>query len=864
MIKVHQNPNVKKERAIIMKKKYQGRNLMNMLDDVKTDEDEQAVIDEVIENTNDEDEQPVIDDTNDEVNDDTTDYDYANMSSEEISKALAVSSKSFITTHGTFGSEENHKMKTAKLDKLMKTLAKSDEFREEIAQRTTPLPVILAVGVLIRATSEGLIADFPEVKKHLDTLSDGDKSLAEEFTHYLKAMSFDIGTVRVKELTNVSLYDFIYRSHGESESASEKLQEKRILSTSPLQHNFLPYDEILADDSSGRAEIDVQSSISDEELKILEEFGATKYLSATGRVGWTEMMADSRRELAQRQADENDDLSDFFPEWKREQRTFESASELERLKRDHGHKVEQGYAKDMELEKWSVTFEDSESSALPGYLISGYREKIWFNELDGQYYIKLSEDEDKWDYYLNDYLMENNRGLTDSLLAQVYASISNRWKLPKAFTNQRLFSAVHIYAKDYNGKNPIEETLTLYDKAVKEGKVEPIEEYEHEKYIDSLGELRESYARDSLKYLFRKIIIKNQTNDTEMYEDQEAVIFAGPQGIGKSKVSQLLGLGYYTEDIDLTKRLTEDSHARDALMRLAYSAVAIMDEVGDKEHSSRKNLDALKANIQKRHFKARAPYARTDSQLYFRGVVIGTTNVPNFLKDSTGNRRFEPIWLEQLPWTTQEDIVRVLHSAREEMLDIMTEGGYKKLSQVKHRFTLEEMRSHESEKMMYYGSTMPVSALYEAVMYDIFSQDSRIEGLGLTYGENRNGKFVHLGSTSVVEWSRFWQKFIGDRNGKLRYYERVGDVTEQIIFEETKNKYAGENFRETVIEPLGLTRIQVNGRKIYGIYLEEMKTKWPVVFRSEFDAKYIKENKSPGMGSGKVEHIGMFSTIHGK
>ena len=275
-------------------------------------------------------------------------------------------------------------------------------------------------------------------------------------------------------------------------------------------------------------------------------------------------------------------------------------------------------------------------------------------------------------------------------------------------------------------------------------------------------------------------------------------------------------------------------------------------------------MDALKSNIQKTTLKARLPYAKMDEIIYQRQVYLGSSNNENFLKDSTGNRRFQPIWVESLPWTTHEDFIRVMVAVRREMLDIMAENGYTQLSQVKHRFTLEEAEAQEPEKMMYYGSHSPVHSLYEAVMYDVVSQDSRIEGLGLTYGENRNGKFVHLGSTSKVDWERFWQKFIGDRNGKRDYYARVGDVSEQLIYEEMNNPYAAQNFLEQAAEPLGLTRIQVNNRKIYGIYLEEMKAKWPVVFRRAFDAGYIKENKSPGTPNGKVEHLGIFSTIHGK
>lgn len=66
-------------------------------------------------------------------------------------------------------------------------------------------------------------------------------------------------------------------------------------------------------------------------------------------------------------------------------------------------------------------------------------------------------------------------------------------------------------------------------------------------------------------------------------------------------------------------------------------------ELGELSALNRADLEQVKAFVSKRDDTFRAAYARTSRTLLRRFVLAGTTNHDEFLRDSTGNRRFWPV-----------------------------------------------------------------------------------------------------------------------------------------------------------------------------------------------------------------------------
>lgn len=115
-----------------------------------------------------------------------------------------------------------------------------------------------------------------------------------------------------------------------------------------------------------------------------------------------------------------------------------------------------------------------------------------------------------------------------------------------------------------------------------------------------------------------------------------AVIFEGPQGIGKSSgVKALIGKEWFGEiDVDLKDRksIAEQIAGKWALELPELSAM----------HKSEAN-DA-KAFMTRQHDDVRMSYDRNISILPRQCIIFGTTNDREYLRDTTGNRRYWPIF----------------------------------------------------------------------------------------------------------------------------------------------------------------------------------------------------------------------------
>lgn len=179
------------------------------------------------------------------------------------------------------------------------------------------------------------------------------------------------------------------------------------------------------------------------------------------------------------------------------------------------------------------------------------------------------------------------------------------------------------------------------------------------------------------------------------------LVFVGEQGAQKSSLFRAL-LPY---ERDLFTDNPGDIHDKD--IHLTMSRVVIS-EMAEMSGFSKKDVEAIKSFITGGYGKVRPAYARAAQDFPRRGVLCGTTNQAEFLRDVTGNRRFWPmpsssvdlaraaasrdqLWAEAVHrykkgekwWLSteleeeakkiQED-ARVKDSAEEEFLAIMEEG----------------------------------------------------------------------------------------------------------------------------------------------------------------------------------------------
>lgn len=110
-------------------------------------------------------------------------------------------------------------------------------------------------------------------------------------------------------------------------------------------------------------------------------------------------------------------------------------------------------------------------------------------------------------------------------------------------------------------------------------------------------------------------------------------ILAGPQGIGKSTLLNVMSRGYFNDSL----RTFEGKEACEVIQGVWLV------EVSELEAFNKAEVGRVKQFLSQKHDRFRAAYGRHVKELPRRCVFFGTTNESEFLSDRTGNRRFWPV-----------------------------------------------------------------------------------------------------------------------------------------------------------------------------------------------------------------------------
>jgi len=149
-------------------------------------------------------------------------------------------------------------------------------------------------------------------------------------------------------------------------------------------------------------------------------------------------------------------------------------------------------------------------------------------------------------------------------------------------------------------------------------------------FIDYMGCEDALYSREISKCWFAAAV--NRVFHPG-YKFDTAIVLSGEQGIGKTTFIRELGLGkWYGELTSFDPKI--------AMEEISGKWIIEIDEMGA---TNKQELEAQKSFLSAQCTTVRMAYARHAFDFKRQCVFIGSTNENEYLKDSTGNRRWWPI-----------------------------------------------------------------------------------------------------------------------------------------------------------------------------------------------------------------------------
>ena len=266
-------------------------------------------------------------------------------------------------------------------------------------------------------------------------------------------------------------------------------------------------------------------------------------------------------------------------------------------------------------------------------------ERIFFDKAGRTHILSVNQVEEA-----KSFLADNWRKSESTTAPQkITTYIQNRWN-DTDFTINRYYSLVMSFFQDsYLCIDPFIKGVELRAQEIKEGKAKTVT------FNDFCNELSRSictsdyepYREKALHLLLRApLVIRNKNYWGQGM--QNMVIFVGNQGIGKSTLCKVIGLGY-KDDLD-------DVSAVDQATAIKRATNVVL-ENAELSSFSKAEIEKVKSAITRRSISILLKYQNTETKFDCVAMLIGTTNDYDFLKDLTGERRFLPIKLEK--WNNQ-------------------------------------------------------------------------------------------------------------------------------------------------------------------------------------------------------------------
>jgi hypothetical protein len=149
--------------------------------------------------------------------------------------------------------------------------------------------------------------------------------------------------------------------------------------------------------------------------------------------------------------------------------------------------------------------------------------------------------------------------------------------------------------------------------------------------IDYLGAEDNLYTREVIRKSLIACCARAIKNEPVKFD--EMIILNGPQGIGKSTFLSKIGMKWFSDSL-------KTFEGKDAAEVIQGTWV---NEIGELDSFNKSEVTTIKHFLSKMTDIYREAYGRRTKKFPRRAIFFGTSNNTEFLKDTTGNRRFWPV-----------------------------------------------------------------------------------------------------------------------------------------------------------------------------------------------------------------------------
>ena len=337
---------------------------------------------------------------------------------------------------------------------------------------------------------------------------------------------------------------------------------------------------------------------------------------------------------------------------------------------------------------------------------------------------------------------EVGREWTDADQTELYHYIETKY----CIANRRAVDDAVVVAARRNSHNPITSYLNTLSWDGRK-RVATL-------FIDYLGAEDNNYTRSIATKLLTAAVQRAYEGGNKF---DYMPILVGEQGIGKSTLLDILGGEWYTD------ALTTFDGKKGAELIAGKWVV----EVGELAAMGRHEIEEIKQFITRRQDRYRAAYGRRAEDKKRRCILVGTSNETNFLRDTTGNRRFLPIqcMLNKPKRSVWKDLVKERDQLWAEAVALCRAGAPVHLSKEEEEVA-ESIRSNYLAVAPYAGIIEEYISQTKYIPTDWYDMDVHKRKLWLSGMRDDNEKLVKREYISAIE---IWVECL---NGDIKKYSK--------------------------------------------------------------------------------------------